>query len=153
MDAFCPGRIRSFSPYTGIMSCVLFISHNVSYNGRKNPGLSVLPRPWFFRVNDNFGRFENHKFWPRRHRSSAVDEGTIYHESRRIDATPAPTVLPPSPYSVADDVEEAPPVFAVQMSRAKKLANHRGKKIKQSAAPGNVGGRKIKLKARTNREG
>lgn len=91
-DGPTPGQIRSFSPYR---HSVPFTSHNVSYNGRENAGLSVPPPPpsprqWFFRVNDNFGRFENHKFWPRRRRSSAVDEGTIYHQSRRIDATLAP---------------------------------------------------------------
>lgn len=68
---------------------------------------------------------------------------------------PAPRFLPPSPYSVSDDVEEAPPVFAVQMSRAEKLwaVNYPREGKSNKVRPGNVGAGKIKSEARMNKGG
>lgn len=126
-------RIRSFSYMTLYILYIPFISYNVSYTDAESLGY-LFPHDHDFSEQTtisadskiiNSGR-------------AAVDREPSTrgrYITSRVESMPRRFhVLPPSPYSASDDVEEAPLVFAVQTSRAKKPGlRTTAEKIKQSA--------------------
>jgi hypothetical protein len=108
--------VKAFFPTNSIIS-LSDISYSMSYEW-KNDRLSVLSRHWFFQANENFGRFENHKFWPRHCRSRASTRGRyILSRVERIDASADfPFFFLRRVFSEWRRRRSIAPVFAVQTS-------------------------------------